>query len=72
MSHLIGITINTIAIAYMIMIFLFAFWPTATPVGPASMNYACLVFGATVMLSIVWYGVYARKVYEGPVVEVER
>lgn len=72
MPRLVGAFVNGVAIVYMIIVFIFAFWPPALPVGPASMNYACLVFGGTVLLSIVWYIVYARKVYQGPVVEIER
>ena len=72
MPRLLGGIINFIAIVYMVIIFLFAFWPPALPVGPASMNYACLVFGATVLLSVVWYLVYARRIYRGPIVEIER
>ena len=72
MPRIVGAFVNCVTIIYMIIVFLFAFWPPAPPVGPASMNYACLVFGGTVLLSIVWYIVYARKVYQGPVVEIER
>ena len=72
MPSLLGAIINFVAIVYMVIIFLFAFWPPAQPVGPASMNYACLVFGATVLLSVTWYLGYARRVYRGPVVEIER
>ncbi|CAD6576756.1 MAG: hypothetical protein ASARMPREDX12_007997 [Alectoria sarmentosa] len=71
MPHVVGILVNSVAVAYMIIVFLFAFWPPALPVGPASMNYACLVFGGTVLFSIAWYIVHARKVYQGPVVEFE-
>lgn len=71
MPRVVGALVNCIAIAYMIIVFLFAFWPPALPVGPASMNYVCLVFGGTVLLSIAWYIVHAKKVYKGPVVEIE-
>ena len=71
MPRIIGALVNCVAIAYMTIIFLFAFWLPALPVEPATMNYACLVFGATVLLGIAWYMVYARKVYKGPVVEIE-
>ena len=71
MPRIIGALVNCVAIIYMTIIFLFAFWPPALPVGPATMNYACLVFGATVLVSIAWYMVHARKVYKGPVVEIE-
>lgn len=71
MPRIVGALVNCVAIAYMIIIFVFAFWPPALPVGPSTMNYACLVFGATVLSSIAWYIVHAKKVYTGPVVEIE-
>ena len=55
MPRLVGAFINCVVIIYIAIVFLFALWPPAPPVGPASMNYACLVFGGTVLLSIVWY-----------------
>lgn len=71
MPRVIGAVVNCVAIAYMIIVFIFSFWPPALPVGPASMNYACLVFGGTVLLSIAWYIVNARKVYKGSAIEIE-
>lgn len=71
MPRVIGALVNCFAIAYMIIVFIFAFWPPALPVGPATMNYACLVFGGTVLLSVFWYIVHARKLYKGPIVEIE-
>ena len=72
MPGVLGTIVNSFAVIYMSIIFIFAFWPPAEPVGPASMNYACVVFGGTVLFSTVGYAVYARKVYQGPVVEIER
>lgn len=72
MPGILGIIVNGFAIIYMSIVFIFAFWPPAEPVGPASMNYACVVFGGTVLFSTVWYAGYAREVYQGPVVEFER
>ena len=40
MPPIIGALVNCVAVAYMIIIFLFAFWPPALPVGPSTMNYA--------------------------------
>ena len=71
MPDLLGIVVNVIAIVYTIIVFLFSFWPPATPVTPSTMNYASLVFGFVVIVSVGWYVAVARKFYKGPVVEVE-
>lgn len=67
--RILGTVINGFACAYLAVMFFFSFWPTATPVNATSMNYSILVFGAAAVLSGVYYAVWARKTYKGPVVE---
>lgn len=43
---------------------------TAIPVTPQSMNYASVVFAGFSSIAAVWYAVYARKHYDGPVLSV--
>ncbi|KAL8683513.1 MAG: hypothetical protein Q9186_000553 [Xanthomendoza sp. 1 TL-2023] len=71
MPYLTGIIINALAIGYLVIVFLFAFWPPAHPVQPSTMNYACLVFGCVIIVSVAWYLAVANKIYKGPVVEVQ-
>ncbi|KAI9712457.1 MAG: hypothetical protein M1820_001670 [Bogoriella megaspora] len=71
LPKMIGAIVNAIAIAYLCIVFIFSFWPPAQPVTAATMNYACLVFGATLLFSVVWYFAYARRTYEGPVIDIE-
>ncbi|MCJ1310300.1 hypothetical protein MMC25_003962 [Agyrium rufum] len=66
-----GIAINAFAVAYMLLIFFFSFWPASTPVAAADMNYSVLILGSVVLFSVVYYVVWARKVYKGPIVEIE-
>lgn len=40
---------------------------TAVPVTANSMNYASVVFAGFSFIAIVWYAVYARKHYKGPI-----
>lgn len=54
----------------MTVVVFFSFWPTQRPVTAANMNYAVLITGAIVIISLVYYLVWARRVYTGPVVEV--
>lgn len=71
MPGLFGILVNAVAIVYLTVTFVFAFWPGAVPVTPASMNYSSLVFGAVVLFSLGYYINYGRHTYEGPVVNLD-
>ena len=65
-----GIAVNLFAVIFGIIIFFFSFWPVATPVTPATMNYSVLMTGSVVIFAVLYYVVYARKSYKGPIIEV--
>ena len=65
-----GILVNAFAVAFGIIIFFFSFWPVTTPVTAEHMNFSVLMTGSVVLFAVLYYVVWARKVYEGPVVEV--
>lgn len=65
-----GIAVNTWACLYLITMVFFSFWPTATPVTASTMNYAVLITGAIVIISLTYYQVWAKRVYTGPVIEI--
>ncbi|PQE06236.1 amino acid polyamine transporter I protein [Rutstroemia sp. NJR-2017a BBW] len=65
-----GILNNVFACGYLIFICFFSFWPAQTPVTAATMNYSSLVTGAVVLFSIVYYLLWAKRTYQGPIVEV--
>ncbi len=65
-----GIANNTFACAYLTVVVFFSFWPTERLVTAENMNYAVLVTGAIVIFSLVYYFLWARRVYTGPVIEV--
>ncbi|KAK2748735.1 hypothetical protein FQN57_000316 [Myotisia sp. PD_48] len=67
----IGVIINLLACLYLILILCFSFFPVATPTTPETMNYSSLLIGSIIIFSIIYYLIYARKTYEGPIVEVE-
>ncbi|KAL9119505.1 MAG: hypothetical protein Q9187_003940 [Circinaria calcarea] len=65
-------TINNIfGCAYMIVVLIFSFFPTATNPTAATMNYSSLMVGAVILFAVPYYFLYARKIYKGPVVEVD-
>ena len=65
-----GIVTNSWACVYMIVVLFFSFWPPATPTTAATMNFSVLVTGTVVLFSVVYYWVWARRVYRGPVMEI--
>ncbi|KAI4611129.1 hypothetical protein J4E83_008072 [Alternaria metachromatica] len=67
----IGIANNVFACAYLSFVFFFSFWPSFAEVTPANMNWAILVTGTIAVISAVYYAVWARKTYHGPVVEID-
>ncbi|OTA58857.1 choline transport protein [Hypoxylon sp. EC38] len=64
-----GIANNIFSCIYLIFVFFFSFWPPALEVTPQTMNYAVLVFGTVILFSMLYYAVWARKVYNGPIIE---
>ncbi|KAL8802942.1 MAG: hypothetical protein Q9182_003492 [Xanthomendoza sp. 2 TL-2023] len=65
-----GVAVNAIGCVYMVIIIFFSFWPPTTPVTPATMNYSVLVTGSVILFSVVYYLVYARRIYKGPLMEI--
>lgn len=62
-----GYACNTIGLAYLLIAFLFAFFPLGTPVKAETMNWAAAVYGGVALLSTIYYLLYARKTYMPPV-----
>jgi choline transport protein len=67
-----GIFVNIGALAYLLTIWVFLFFPITTPVDPASMNWNSLIYGVTIVFAIIYYFIYGRKKYVPPVALVTR
>jgi choline transport protein len=67
-----GLAINIAALLFLLPVWFFAFWPLATPVTPANMNWSSTMFGGTISFALVYYAVRARHQYVGPVLQVKR
>ncbi|KAJ4424405.1 hypothetical protein N0V82_000926 [Gnomoniopsis sp. IMI 355080] len=61
-----GWAVNSIAMLWIAFETVLFSMPTTLPVTEVSMNYAIVVFFAFMVMSAIWYAVYARKVYKGP------
>lgn len=66
-----GIPINIAAVLWSAWGFFWAFWPQEFPVSAAGFNWASPVFGVVLVFAMAWFFVGGRKVYFGPVVEVQ-
>lgn len=67
-----GLAINIASLIFLIPIYFFAFWPAVTPVEASSMNWAVLMYSAVVIWSLVYYLIWGRHSYVGPVMVVKR
>ncbi|KAF2133080.1 amino acid transporter [Dothidotthia symphoricarpi CBS 119687] len=65
-----GIANNAFACIYLLFVFFFSFWPSYKEVTPATMNWSILVTGIIAIFSTVYYLVWARKSYHGPVIDI--
>lgn len=67
-----GLPINCAAFGYLCVALVFVFFPAAPNPAPASMNWASLMFGAVLVISLCWYIFRARYEYDGPVEYVRK
>ncbi|KAI4191057.1 MAG: hypothetical protein L6R41_000372 [Letrouitia leprolyta] len=67
-----GLAINIISLLFLTPIWFFAFWPLSTPVEPSTMNWAVVMYGGVIIWSLVYYAVWGKESYVGPVSIVKR
>ena len=65
-----GVPITILAIAYSLLGAFFSMWPTEVKPTIESMNYCILVYGGTLIFSLLFWVLYGRKHYTGPVLEI--
>ncbi|MCJ1391115.1 hypothetical protein MMC18_003977 [Xylographa bjoerkii] len=65
-----GIPITILAMLYTLVGTFFTFWPYTPQINAASMNYSSLLYGAALLFSVVYYILYGRKQYQGPIYEL--
>ncbi|EFE31522.1 uncharacterized protein ARB_01670 [Trichophyton benhamiae CBS 112371] len=66
-----GIATNIFGIIYLTVILIFSFFPADASPTAEGMNYSVAIWSFVVVFSIVYYLAYARRVYDGPVVEID-
>jgi choline transport protein len=66
-----GVANNVVAICYLTLIIFFSCWPSMNHTTFDQMNYAVIVTGAVLIVSMAYYLLFAKKSYTGPIVEVD-
>jgi Na+-translocating ferredoxin:NAD+ oxidoreductase RnfD subunit len=69
MGPIIGPIVNVIGLVYTAITMFFSFFPPTATVTPVTMNWSCLIFGASVIFSVVFYVVFGRYTYKWPIVD---
>ena len=66
---MLGTINNVFACLYTLFVLFWSFWPPATPTTAENMNYSILVTGVVIVFSIVYYYVWGKTQYRGPLIE---
>lgn len=66
-----GVANNVFTICYLIIVGFFSFWPPMVNPTPDMVNYSVVVTGSLVIFSVIYYVTWAKKEYNGPVIESE-
>jgi len=64
--------VNMIALLWMIIVLIFCFFPLFPDPTPALMNWAIVVWGGVIIFAILFFVLYARTHYAGPVEYVRK
>ncbi|KAL8991783.1 MAG: hypothetical protein Q9169_007652 [Polycauliona sp. 2 TL-2023] len=67
-----GLAMNIASLIFLTPIYFFAFWPLTTPVEPSTMNWSVVMYGGVAIWSLVYYWIWGRHSYIGPVMVVKR
>ncbi|KAI9849537.1 MAG: hypothetical protein M1837_004157 [Sclerophora amabilis] len=68
---MLGTINNAFACVYIVFVIFWSFWPPITPSTAENMNYSILVTGTVIGFSIVYYYVWGKEQYKGPLIERE-
>lgn len=67
-----GVPVTILAIIYSVIGIFFSFWPPSASITPENMNWSVAVFGGLVLFCLVFWVVYGRHVYKGPIAEISQ
>ena len=65
-----GMVVNLVAVGWLVIAMIFSTFPSFEPVTPQNMNYAVVVMGGWLTIGTVYFAIWGRKKYVGPVMEL--
>jgi choline transport protein len=71
-SKPVGLAFNAFSLAFLVLVFVFAFFPGTVNPTPAEFNWSILIYVAVIGFALLHYAVSARHVYDGPVEYVRK
>lgn len=69
MGPILGPVVNTVALIYSTITLFFSFWPSTAVVTPVTMNWSCVIFGGSLIFSVVFYVVWGKDSFKWPIVD---
>ncbi len=67
-----GIFVNIGAVMFLLVVWVFVFFPINVDVTPETMNWSSLMFFATMLFAVVYYVAVGKRQYKSPVELVKR
>jgi len=65
-----GMVVNLVAVGWLVIAMIFSTFPSFEPVTPQNMNYAVVVMGGWLTIGTVYFAIWGRKKYVGPIMEL--
>lgn len=62
----VGLAVNGFSLCWLVITFMFSFFPIAVPATAQTMNWSCVLYGFVMLLGLCWYAVRQRNLYDGP------
>lgn len=67
-----GMAINIVALLFLLVFFVWSFFPVVHPVELSTMNWGALIFIAVMLLSTVYYLIWGKHAYITPLERLDR
>ena len=67
----IGTVNNAFGCGFLVIVLTFSCFPAANHPTPSTMNYVVVMEGGVLAFGVIYYTIWGRKIYKGPVVEIE-
>lgn len=64
MPRVLGIVVNVIALCFLVVAFVFLFFPTTSKPDAAGMNWAVLIYGVAVLSALGYYQLHGKHQYD--------